>query len=359
MKKYYKFIFMLLFGFFVFMPKNTFAFDLAIPTTYGGQGFCNVSGGNCYEEQVASSTSSLYNGGYTSQWYSSGADYSWIVYDFGNIAYCSSDSTLTISGTLYSRNPFNLSIIGDNPIRDVTAYMNSSTRTQCSYFYSNNVISYSCSGKGGGNLAFIFSVHGPDPATDFLLTKNVNLSCGASNGDIITSNNQNSQNIINNNNSNTNKILEQEKKLQEEQQKTNDKLDKAEDTRKGIWETIKELPSKFLDMLLGLFIPDDMSFLDNFRESLENKLGFIAEVPLSILDFLFNLVSSGWDEFNSITLPSIEMFGVSFWNSQDISLQEAIDIFSPYKYVTDVICVILCVNTLRKWYESFASGGVN
>lgn len=178
-------------------------------------------------------------------------------------------------------------------------------------------------------------------------------SGGSSGGSDLGPQIENSTNfIIDNNNNNTNKITN-------EQKKTNDKLDKAEETRQGIWETIKSLPGKFLDMLKGLFIPDNFDFLDNFKESLENKLGFIAEVPLSVIDFILDLATASWEEFNSITLPSIEMFGVHFWNSQEISLQEAINIFRPYRYITDVICVILCVNTLRKWHDKFASGGAD
>lgn len=168
-------------------------------------------------------------------------------------------------------------------------------------------------------------------------------------------------NSLNRNQQETNKKLdevkEETKKHTEEQKKTNKKLEEAQETRKGIWETIKGLPGKLLDMLKGLFIPDNFDFLNDFKETLENKLGFIAEVPISIIEFAFGLATATWEEFNSITFPSIEIFGVNFWNSQEISLQEAINIFRPYRYITDVICVVICVRTLRKWYEKFGSGG--
>lgn len=152
-------------------------------------------------------------------------------------------------------------------------------------------------------------------------------------------------------------IINQNQQIIDKQEQTNNKLDQAEQTRKGIWETIKELPSKFLDMLKGLFIPDNFDFLDDFKNTLETKLGFIAEVPIALLDFISGLVTTNWSEFNSISFPAIEIFGVNFWGSQEVSLQEAIDIFSPYKYITDVICVVICVNTLKRWYENFAGGG--
>ena len=152
-------------------------------------------------------------------------------------------------------------------------------------------------------------------------------------------------------------MVDQNNTIINQNQQTNDKLDQAEETRKGIWQTIKELPSKFLDMLKGLFIPDNFDFLDDFKNTLETKLGFIAEVPIALIDFISGLVTTNWSEFNSISFPAIEIFGVNFWGSQEVSLQEAIDIFSPYKYITDVICVVICVNTLKRWYDDFAGGG--
>lgn len=136
-----------------------------------------------------------------------------------------------------------------------------------------------------------------------------------------------------------------------------DSINNLDETNKGIWDTIKELPSRFLDMLIGLFIPEDFSFLDNFKDALESKLGFIAEIPISILDFMINLANANWETFDSISFPSIEIFGYNFWESQEISLQPAIDIFEPYKYITDILCVVLCCNTLLKWYQSFTDGG--
>ena len=152
-------------------------------------------------------------------------------------------------------------------------------------------------------------------------------------------------------------MVNQNNTIINQNQQTNDKLDQAEETRKGIWQTIKELPSKFLDMLKGLFIPDNFDFLDDFKNTLETKLGFIAEVPIALIDFISGLVTTNWSEFNSISFPAIEIFGVNFWGAQEVSLQEAIDIFSPYKYITDVICVVICVNTLKRWYDDFAGGG--
>lgn len=127
---------------------------------------------------------------------------------------------------------------------------------------------------------------------------------------------------------------------------------------KGIFTGIIELPGKLvtllIDALKSLFIPSDMDFIDNLVDSLENKLGLIAEVPIQCIEFIMNLANATWTEFKSVSLPSISIFGYNFWNAQEIDISEGIKIFSTFKYVTDVICVAICVKTLFKWYEGFA-----
>ena len=147
----------------------------------------------------------------------------------------------------------------------------------------------------------------------------------------------------------------------------------AEETRQGIWASIKNIISflnplsenffayklieLLVDALIGLFVPEDMSFITDFVDSLENKLGFIAAIPVQIIEFTLNLATATWTEFNSISFPEIEIFGYKFWNAQEIDLTEAINIFKPFKYVTDVVCVVLCARTLNRWRENFTGGG--
>lgn len=130
---------------------------------------------------------------------------------------------------------------------------------------------------------------------------------------------------------------------------------------KKVVKGVINLPQTFLtaivDGLKALFIPSDFSFLDDFRNSIESKLGFIAEVPMAIIDFTLNLATASWEEFDSISFPEIEIFGYKFWNSQEIDLSEAIRIFAPFKYITDCLCVIICARTLNKWREKFTGGG--
>ena len=137
------------------------------------------------------------------------------------------------------------------------------------------------------------------------------------------------------------------------------KLDEAEETRKGIWQTIKELPSMFLDMLLGLFIPEDLSFIDNFKDVISNKLGFIASVPIQIIDFALGLADVAFDEITTISFPSFEVFGVRFWNAEDIDITILLEKLKPFKYFTDLTCVILCCRTLYDLYHNFTGGGAN
>ena len=42
-----------------------------------------------------------------------------------------------------------------------------------------------------------------------------------------------------------------------------------------------------------------------------------------------------------------------------IDITEGLSWVSAIKYLTDIICVVLCVNTLRKFYNSFFGGGEN
>lgn len=369
MKKYYKFIFISLFGLFIFLPKDTFAWTSADNVDlYRGYSI-NMSD---TEEQVVGNVSVPHKIiSYVEQ--DDRFLYGIRIYkaissqDYEKFTKFSVDVTIwqdSVGGWQNSINEkaqtafavFNTNNLPGNESCSVIERTKSYTKWRCTASFDNYTTITGFNLRLGVLSGFdttiplgsltnkVVTDSGVHPDTKDIYLQYVGY-------DISVSPDPNTEIL--------NEQLDEQKKTNQKIDETNEKLDEAEETRKGIWETIKELPGKLLDMLVGLFIPDDMSFLDNFRESLEDKLGFIAEVPLAILDFLFNLVSAGWDSFNSITLPSIEMFGVSFWDSQEISLQPAIDIFSPYKYITDVICVVLCVNTLRKWYENFASGGGN
>lgn len=174
--------------------------------------------------------------------------------------------------------------------------------------------------------------------------------------------------------------------MKSEQEKTNSKLDstnsKLDETNKtltsedddttssscgivcklkGIFTSITELPKKIVDFMIdglkSLFIPENTDFITDFVDSLEDKLGLIAEVPIAIIEFGLDLVNSSWESVTSISLPSIEIFGYNFWNAQEIDISQGLAIFQPYKYITDCICVLICCRTLVKWRENFSGGG--
>ena len=164
------------------------------------------------------------------------------------------------------------------------------------------------------------------------------------------------------------KIIEKNNEIISGQKDTNDKLDEAENTRKGIWGTIKDvlsniiaLPKKIVEFLVdalkSLFIPEDMSFLDDFKESISNKLGFIAQVPIAVIDFGIDLVNLDVEEMTSVTFPTVEIFGVNFWPEMEVDITPIMSKFSSLKYLTDVLCVTMCVSTLNRWREKFTGGG--
>lgn len=137
------------------------------------------------------------------------------------------------------------------------------------------------------------------------------------------------------------------------------KLDEQNETSKGIWATIKNLPNAFLDMLLGLFIPKDLSFIDNFKNVISNKLGFIASVPIQIIDFTLGLANVAFEQITTISFPSISIFGFNFWNAEEIDITILLEKLKPFKYFTDFTCVILCCRTLYDFYHRFTGGDTN
>lgn len=150
-------------------------------------------------------------------------------------------------------------------------------------------------------------------------------------------------------------------------QETNSKIDNInnnitsdnddfESSKCGIVCKLKKLPSKFLDGIKSIFIPDNFDFINDFVDSIESKLGFIASIPIQLIEFILNLSTATWEDVTSISFPSISIFGYNFWNSQEVDISTGINLFKPYRYITDVLCVILCCRTLLKWYERFTGG---
>lgn len=88
------------------------------------------------------------------------------------------------------------------------------------------------------------------------------------------------------------------------------KLDEAEETRKGIWATIKDLPNSFMNMLKGLFIPEDNYFKEWFNELklyFEDKLGFLVTPFSIIIDFINRYLALNPKDDIIINIPDINV----------------------------------------------------
>lgn len=162
-------------------------------------------------------------------------------------------------------------------------------------------------------------------------------------------------------------IIDQNEEIINNQDKINDTLN-SDDTDtsskkcgvvcklKGIWEGITNLPSLIANSIKGLFVPDNFDFLNNFKDTLESKLGFIASIPIQVLDYLISLKDKVLTPITTIKFPKISIFGYYFWDEYTIDTNEGLSWISSFKYLTDIGCVIICINTLRKWYANFTGG---
>lgn len=162
-------------------------------------------------------------------------------------------------------------------------------------------------------------------------------------GGVIASNNKNTQDLINSQRENTEKI--------------ENSIKESNETNKSILGKITDFFENFFDGLIGLIVPDNFDFLTGFIDVLENKLGFIASVPIQILEFMIDLVTYNIDEFTSITLPKFSVLGYDLWQDLTIDLTSIIDTFKPYRIYTNIACVSLASYYMMKLYENFASGG--
>lgn len=170
----------------------------------------------------------------------------------------------------------------------------------------------------------------------------------------------NYENINDSINNATDKILQGQDKINDtlnsEDSDTSSKKCGVVCKLKGIWEGITNLPTLIVDKIKGLFVPDNFDFLTNFKDTLENKLGFIASIPIQVLDYLISLKDKVFTPITTIKFPKISIFGYYFWDEYTINTSDGLSWISSFKYFTDLGCVIICINTLRKWYSNFTGG---
>lgn len=170
----------------------------------------------------------------------------------------------------------------------------------------------------------------------------------------------------------------------------------AENTRKGILETIKgiptkigefftnlvnvvkELPSKIADLIKGLFVPDEEQLnelLDEFSEICSEHLGIVYQVGEFVSDIFNQLVSYNpkSDGF-TLTFPSIsaayvdsggEVQTEELSDEQQFSLSEIISqspwntLYTAYRTVVWVAFLVMLIRLAERKFNSIVGGGSN
>lgn len=130
-------------------------------------------------------------------------------------------------------------------------------------------------------------------------------------------------------------IINQNQQMIDKQQQMNDKLDEAnqkadeaENTRKGIWETIKDIPNQIGELLKSLFVPDDDYFSNKFTElsdNIEGILGFLSypyTLVTNVFDYFMTIEDTGeyvikWDD---VKVPNFEEYSIIKAGSYDFSV---------------------------------------
>ncbi len=177
----------------------------------------------------------------------------------------------------------------------------------------------------------------------------------------------------------------------EAQNKTNNKLDQAENTRKGIWETIKSIPSTIgnfftdlgdkiggfftnllngiLDGLKSLFIPGDGFFktwFSDFKTFIEDKLGFLSTPFTIFIDFIesYSDLSSSNDiviNIPDITVPNFEDYKIisatTFnWSQTLKSKTSLLNLWNLYLDFIDVFLILNFIGLCERTYNRIFGG---
>lgn len=173
-----------------------------------------------------------------------------------------------------------------------------------------------------------------------------------------------------------------------QQQQTNQKLDvindqntEAENTRKGIWNTLKdvltgviELPGKLISLLIdalkSLFIPSSdffEDFINAFKDNFLDKLGFLSypfELIADIFDRYMNIATNSVIEIPQIKEP---FTGGVLIEATSVNLKEIFEygaigtIYGIYRSCVSVLIIVMFLNFAIKKYDEFVKnkGGDN
>lgn len=143
----------------------------------------------------------------------------------------------------------------------------------------------------------------------------------------------------------------------------------AENTRKGIWETIKDLPNQFLNMLKGLFIPEDGYFenwFNDLKTFFEEKLGFLATPLTLFIDFVNMYLDLNATEDIIINIPDITVpnfdnhkiiSATSFNWSQTLKSKDSLNtLWQLYLSFIDVFLILNFLNLCENKYNKIFGG---
>lgn len=171
--------------------------------------------------------------------------------------------------------------------------------------------------------------------------------------------------------------LTAEEELKNKQDETNQKLDEANETNKGIWETIKEVLSyinpfsenffvyKLIDLLIDaiktLFIPSDdffSTYFTNLQNWFSDRLGFLFYPFELIIDILNDILNIDFSE-PQFTIPDInEPFtGKKLISATTFNFNDLLDnnvwntVHNIYLILVDAAIVFGLVNLFHKKYE--------
>lgn len=249
--------------------------------------------------------------------------------------------------------------------------------TEQSFF---SFIDFSCSGKNLNSSGFNLVVDNfssfYDKDTFYGIVTDVSIQDNISTGDIIDSQNNNTQSIIDNQNKNTNEIKESIGSMgssinssiggmKEKQDLTNDKLEEANQTSKGILgkigdllSSIIELPGKLVFLLIeglkNLFVPTDDQLYEIINDSkdLAENFGFVGESMnffITIFTSLLGMVNAnGCVEFPEFTIGATSLTpSITFWSAHNVCLNDNPILSSnitTIRTITSIVLVALFIN---------------
>lgn len=215
MKKYYKFIFMALFGLFIFLPKDTFAMGIRIyDETNNLIGTCS----DCTE----------WNGSLTGV---KSVQFRYNVNTISNNRYAVSYD-FTLRGLSYSNNIGNVTV-SSGQFQEWSSYnymVKSSTSTNVMGYIERSTFNGSWTqNTTGGAVAVTFFFNNLTSLSDILVNSESLSDFGSDNSSTNETIISSTTSIIQNNNNNTQQIIQSNEEIKKEQEKTNEELGELND----------------------------------------------------------------------------------------------------------------------------------